>query len=133
MGTEAIENMTLNNQTKTLTMEVFSKQNGTLTLEIPRRVIDSIGQNGSDTQYIVSVIYSNGSLANLAYNEANSTDRLRILTMDFEKDTDLITITGTKVIPEFGVLPAIALVIATVLTMAIGYFGSTKHRARNRI
>ena len=126
MGTEAIERMTLNNQTKTLTMEVFSSQNGTLTLEIPRRVIDSLDQNGNDTNYVVSATYANGSLANLAYNEANSTDRLRILTMDFEKGTDLITITGTKVIPEFGALPAVALVTAIVLTMAIGYLGSAK-------
>jgi hypothetical protein len=133
MGTEAIEHMTLNNQTKTLTMEVFSTQNGTLTLEIPRRVIDSVGQNGSDIQYLVSATYANGSLSSLAYNEANSTDRLRILTMDFEKDTDLITITGTKVIPEFGALPAIALVAAIVLTMTIGYLGSLKYRTRNRI
>jgi hypothetical protein len=125
--------MTLNNQTKTLTMEVFSKQNGTLTLEIPRRVIDSVGQNGSDIQYLISATYANGSLSDLAYNEANSTDRLRILTMDFEKDTDLITITGTKVIPEFGALPAIALVAAIVLTMTIGYLGSLKYRTRNRI
>ncbi|HEY7734606.1 MAG TPA: hypothetical protein VIB07_07420 [Nitrososphaera sp.] len=133
MGTEAIEHMTLNNQTKTLTMEVFSSQNGTLTLEIPRRVIDSVGQNGSDIQYLISATYANGSLSDLAYNEANSTDRLRILTMDFEKDTDLITITGTKVIPEFGALPAIALVAAIVLTMTIGYLGSLKYRTRNRI
>ncbi len=133
MGTEEIEHMTLNNQTKTLTMEVFSSQNGTLTIEIPRRVIDSIGQNGNDTQYVISAIYANGSLANLAYKEENSTDKLRILTMDFEKDTDLITITGTKVIPEFGALPAIALMTAIVLTMTIGYIGSVKYRAKNRI
>lgn len=133
MGTEGIERMTLNNQTKTLTIEVFSNQNGTLTLEIPRRVIDSIGQNGNDTRYVVSTIYANGSLANLAYNEENSTDRLRILTMDFEKDTDLIAITGTKVIPEFGALSVMALVTAIALTMAIGYLGSSKYRARNRI
>ncbi len=131
MGTKAIERMTLNNQTKTLTMEVFSSENGTLTLELPRRLIDSLSQNGTDTQYVVSAVYANGSLANLAYSEANSTDRLRVLTMNFEKDTDLVTITGTKVIPEFGPLPAIALMTAIAMTMMIGYLG--KYRARNRI
>ena len=126
MGTEAIDRMSLNNQTKTLTIEIFSTENGTLVLEIPRRLIDSLSQNGSDTQYIVSAIYANGTLASLPFSEENSTDRLRVLTMDFEKGTDLITITGTKVIPEFGALPAIALMTAIATTMAIGYFGSSK-------
>lgn len=132
-GKEDIESMTINNQTKTLTMEIFSSQNGTLTLEMPRRLIDSLSQNGTDTRYAISAVYANGTIANMTYSEDNSTDRLRVITMDFEKNTDLITVTGTKVIPEFGVLPTIALMTAIAMTVAIGYLGSSKYRARNRI
>jgi hypothetical protein len=132
-GKEDIESMTINNQTKTLTMEIFSSQNGTLTLEMPRRLIDSLSQNGTDARYAISAVYANGTIANMTYSEENSTDRLRVITMDFEKNTDLITITGTRVIPEFGVLPTIALMTAIAMTVAIGYLGSSKYRARNRI
>ena len=94
-----------------------------MTLDLGRKWIDAKTMVGEDDAYI---IYIDG--AEVQYQESADEDS-RILTIQFlEGDSD-IEIIGTQVIPEFGPIAIIVLIIATTLTILI----STKRMSLLRI
>ena len=65
---------------------------GTLTIELPRNIIDNKGQSNADAKYIVHV---DGKDATFRETSNNST--ARTLSIDFNKDARMIEIIGTQV------------------------------------
>ena len=90
-----------------LVIAINAIDDGYVTLTIPRTVADAVA-NGEDLNYFVLV---DGEESDF---EESRTDNARTLTIDFVADTDEIEIIGTFVVPEFGTITTMVLVVAVV-------------------
>jgi hypothetical protein len=128
-GGNYIDRISLSNQTKGLVIVMdYSGQDGTLTIELPRKLIDSLDENGADTRYLVSTFYANGSASDAPSLEESTTVDKRTLVVAFDEDTAAIIIIGTQVIPEFGgPAPAILMITAAIL-LVTGKFAFKRSR-----
>jgi len=105
---------------------ISTTTNGSITVQLPRNVIDSkkTPDNKTDTDFVVS----EDGIATTAFNETANNATTRTLTIDFDKGVEQIEINGNQmlshVVPEFGMLAPIIL--------ALGFMGilvvSTKYR-----
>jgi len=105
---------------KKLTIEVIGGVNGGhLHLQLSRKIMDSI-QVGTDTRFVVSGEPVGATIKKpLDYVETHTTVDARTLTINFPKDSSIIEITGTSIVPEFP-LPSMALVIS--LGLLLGFY-----------
>ena len=65
--------------------------NGKLTIELPRNVIDAKGQGNKDAKFVVRI-----DNKGIDYKEIASSLKARILQIDFGKDDRLVEFTGTQ-------------------------------------
>ena len=96
----------------TLIITIDATDNGSLTLTIPRSVLDAT-INGEDDDFFVLV---DGEEMDFT-EDVSSTDRT--LTIAFQAGDEVIEIIGTFVIPEFGTIAAMILAVAIVSIIAI--------------
>jgi predicted phage tail protein len=96
-----------NQDTFSLQIQLESKSDGVLSLNLPRELIDAKKANGNDDDYLVT---SNNQL--LKFNEIKTTD-MRTLAINFPAGTNEISVYGTNVVPEFPILVPV-LVIALI-------------------
>jgi predicted secreted protein with PEFG-CTERM motif len=119
----AVKDIIVDPQILGFVVTIQSDNDGSLTLDLGRKWIDAKTTTGNDDSFI---IYIDGS--EVQYQESADADS-RILTIQFlEGDSD-IEIIGTQVIPEFGPIAVIVLVLAITLTIMI----STKKMSLLRI
>lgn len=95
-----------------LLVAINAIDDGYVALTIPRIVADSKSANGADLEYLVVV---DGAESDF---EESKTDNARTLTIDFVAGTEKIEIIGTFVVPEFGTMTTMVLVVAVVSTIA---------------
>jgi predicted secreted protein with PEFG-CTERM motif len=95
-----------------LLVYIESTDDGTITLTIPRSVLDATINNGDD-QFFVLVDGEEVDFDEIT----TSTDRT--LTINFLAGTEEIEIIGTFVIPEFGTIAAMILAVAIISIIAI--------------
>ena len=96
-----------------LIISIDATDDGSLTLTIPRSVLDAILENGDDDDFFVLV---DGE--EVDFDETtSSTDR--ILTIAFPAGAEEIEIIGTFVVPEFGTIAAMILAVAIISIIAI--------------
>jgi hypothetical protein len=112
-------NMTADQNATSLTANIASTSNGTLTLVLPRNVIDSKDTSGKDMDFN---IFADG-VAHPNFTEQNSTADSRTLVINFDNGTQKIEVVGTHIVPEFGPVAALVLVIAI-----IGIIAATRFR-----
>ena len=98
---------------KLLRVSILTTGNGALTIILPRNLVDS-KENGSDGKFLVS---QNG--IQTVFQETNNTKTDRTLLIPFSSGTSEIDIIGTFVIPEFGPVMTLTLVMATILVIAM--------------
>jgi predicted secreted protein with PEFG-CTERM motif len=102
-------------ETSDLTITISSTADGTLTLRLPRNVIDSRdgadGRSGADTDFAAFV---DEVSTDVVEDTAASTSSMRQVSIDFEQGTSEIVVVGTWAIPEFGAIAAIILAVAIV-------------------
>ncbi len=97
---------------KSLIISIDATEDGTLTLTIPRSVLDAT-INGEDDDFFVLI---DGE--EVDYDETtSSTDR--ILTIAFPAGAEEIEIIGTFVVPEFGTIAAMILAVAIISIIVI--------------
>ena len=96
----------------TLIITIDATDNGSLTLTIPRSVLDAT-INGEDDDFFVLV---DGEEMDFT-EDVSSTDRT--LTIAFQAGDEVIEIIGTFVIPEFGTIAAMILAVAIISIIAI--------------
>ena len=96
----------------TLIITIDATDNGSLTLTIPRSVLDAT-INGEDDDFFVLV---DGEEMDFT-EDVSSTDRT--LTIAFQAGDEVIEIIGTFVIPEFGTIAAMILAVAIISIVAI--------------
>lgn len=107
-----IQNISVDTQSKEVKISIQSTSNGIMTIDLPRILIDA-KENGSDTHYIV--------LANnhgINFKELTTAD-YRELTVSFPNGTNTIVIKGTQVVPEFGPIVSLILLISIISTIVI--------------
>jgi predicted secreted protein with PEFG-CTERM motif len=96
---------------------------GELTLDLGRKWIDAKTSVGDDDSFIIYIDSSE-----VQFQESANADS-RIVTLQFQEGDSDIEIIGTQVIPEFGPIAVIVLVLAIALTILI----STKKMSLLRI
>ena len=96
-----------------LIISIDATDDGSLTLTIPRSVLDALLGNGDDDDFFVLV-----DDEEVDFDEVTSeTDR--ILTIAFPAGAEQIEIIGTFVVPEFGTIAAMILAVAIISIIAI--------------
>lgn len=97
-----------------LVVSIDAKEDGRLILVLPRDVIDSV-EGGSDKKYVVATADLEAGIGNnVNIRESDTTEDTRTIVIDYKAGTDLIEISGTSVVPEFGTVSAIVLAVAIV-------------------
>ncbi len=94
-------------ETATITAMIIAEQDGELTIQLPRNIIDSV-EDSEDANYVVIVDDVEESA------DDDFGDEVRILTIPFASQSKQIDIIGTFVVPEFGAIAAIVLAVAIV-------------------
>jgi hypothetical protein len=118
-GGASIQNMTVDKDTKSLIVTLAPDHgNDTLSLQLPRNMIDAQGNNGDDIDYMVSV---DGTSQN--FTEFEKSDTARAIRLSFSGDARQITISGTYVVPEFGMAAALVIITSGMIaTLALTRF-----------
>jgi len=96
-----------------LIISIDATDDGSLTLTIPRSVLDALFENGDDDDFFVLV---DGE--EVDFDEITSSID-RILTIAFPAGAEEIEIIGTFVVPEFGTIAAMILAVAIISIIAI--------------
>ncbi len=100
---------------KSLIVSIQTNGDGTLTINMPRALIDAKKTDGSDDQFFVL----NDGQENDQFQETNNTATARTLQIPFTDGTSQIEIIGTVVVPEFGPIAAMVLAIAIISIIVI--------------
>lgn len=112
MAGGTVSDVIISQNDTSLIVSVNAASDGNLTMALPRALIDAkAGTN--DDQFIVLV---DGADTDFTENKT-STDRT--ITVAVPQSTTQIEVIGTQVVPEFGSLSAIVLVIAVLSIVAI--------------
>jgi hypothetical protein len=94
----------------TFLINVASREDGTLTIELPRNVIDSKAQGNTDEDYAVFVDDQSKS-----FEEITNNNEVRTIEIGFDNGAEKIEIAGTHIIPEFGPIATIIMGIAMIV------------------
>jgi len=114
-----IKNMVVDSEIFALIVILETDDDGAITLKLPRESIDATKTDDQDDTFIILI-----DGIEVPYREISTNADSRTITIEFEEgDTD-IEIIGTFVIPEFGSIVMIILVIGIVSTI----FLSSKYR-----
>ena len=104
----------LNSDTKTITIDIQGQDIGTITLDIPRYILDSKSSDGGDSTFVIMV---NGKM--IEYQELESDSDSRQIKLDYSiGDKATFEIIGTHIIPEFGSV-ALLIFIASIMSILI--------------
>jgi hypothetical protein len=95
----------------TLLVNITSQSNGTLTIQLPRILIDSKKQANQDNPYEV---IENGR-SKMSCVQIKSTQQSRTLAIDFVRGTGQISIVGTNIFPSKETPPKAAIDKATIV------------------
>jgi predicted secreted protein with PEFG-CTERM motif len=109
---------------KTIDVSVQSSNGGNLTITLPTTLIDAY--QGSDETHFMVLNKNHG----IQYTELENfeTSQNRTLTIPFGLGTSTIEIKGTYMVPEFGSLASIILVLAVISVIAV-----SQNRSKSRM
>lgn len=99
--------------TYSLQVQLQSKNDGILSLNLPRELIDAKNANGTDDDYLVT-----SSNEILKFAEIK-TSGVRTLTISYPAETNEISIYGTHIVPEF---PTTLLVMLIAVTLTVVFY-----------
>ena len=105
-----------------ISIEATDPDGGTLTIALPRALIDAKITPEEDDSFFVLV----NSEETTDFTEIETTPTDRTLTIPFSGDTEEIEIIGTFIVPEFGAIAALVLAVAIISIIAV----SAKTRLR---
>jgi predicted secreted protein with PEFG-CTERM motif len=106
----SVENMTIHSENQTLGVTINSMSNGTLTLRLPREVIDSKTDEGEDADFVAFI----DNAEYVEPGEIEPAEDTRTLLIGFPAGAESIDVIGTSVIPEFSTIAVVVLAIAIV-------------------
>ena len=111
-----VSDNSVSSETSSLTLMITAESDGSVSLKIPRNVLDARqqGMEGDDTDFIVLV---DGEEAD--FEEIDTTSDERTLDIAFLEGATQIEVIGTWAVPEFGTTAAIILAVAIVSIIAV--------------
>lgn len=110
----SVKSMTIDAQSISLIVSVNSTSDGSITLHMPRSLIDAKTSSGQDDSFIILI-----DGAEVKPQSESSDSNFRTLTVPFLQGDQDIEIIGTQVIPEFGPIAAAVLAVAIVSIIAV--------------
>jgi len=96
-----------------LIISIEATEDGSITLTIPRSVLDAVFEDGEDDDFFVLI---DGEEVDF---DETTTSTDRTLVIEFPAGAEEIEIIGTFVIPEFGTIAAMILAVAIISIIAI--------------
>ena len=109
-----VKNMLIDKDIFALIIVIESTNDGSISLEIPRYALDAKKQDETDDTFIIII---DGIEA--PYQETVTDSNSRVITINFEQGDSDIEIIGTTIIPEFGTIAVMILVIGMVTTILV--------------
>lgn len=107
----SVQNMTIHAQNQTLSVAILSTDDGTLSLRLPREVIDSQTVEGSDADFAAFIDSAEYSQPGEIDPVAEDT---RTLLIGFPVGAQQVDVIGTSVIPEFSTIAVAVLAVAII-------------------
>ena len=104
-----VKDMVLIPDDYTLEISIEAPDEGSISLKLPRESIDAEKPNGQDEIFIVLL-----DNVQFPYQETETNNQSRLITINFEEGTSIIEVIGTFVVPEFGSLAMVILLIGIV-------------------
>ena len=111
----AIKDMVVDSDIFALIVQIESTDEGDITLELPREFIGAEKQDGKDDKFIIlidGIEVNYGEISNVGGDS-------RTISIEFEQGDSDIEIIGTYVIPEFGTVAMMVLIIGIMATVVI--------------
>ena len=109
-----IKNMVVDSEIFALIVQIETTDEGVVTLDLPREFIGAEKQDGKDDTFIILI-----DGIEVGYEEAVVHADSRVITINFEQGDSDIEIIGTYVLPEFGTIVMMILVIGIMATILI--------------
>ena len=109
-----VKNMVIDENSFALIAVIESTDSGFIRLEIPREALDAKKQDKTDDMFIIII---DGVEA--PYQETATDSNSRVIIINFEQGDSDIEIIGTTIIPEFGTIAVMILVIGMVTTIIV--------------
>ena len=117
-----VRDIILNQDNYSLLTEINADSNGNIVLKLPRENIESKTNNGVDEIFIILISKTgldSGDFVEVQFEEIETGPDFRTVRIQFEEDDRWIKIVGTYVIPEFGTIVTMILLIAVTTTIII--------------
>jgi len=108
-----IKDMLVDSDIFGIKVQIESTDEGTISLDLPREFIGAEKQNGKDDTFIILI-----DGIEVAYEELVVLSDSRLITINFEEGDSVIEIIGTYVIPEFGTI-AMMILIVGIMTIIL--------------
>ena len=110
-----VHNITMNQERYSVLVETTMNSNGNLILKLPRESFDAQKSNGEDNTFIILISKENNEpedFVQVEYEEIATSSDYRTIRIPLEEGDKWIEVIGTYVIPEFGSIVIIILVVA---------------------
>jgi len=109
-----VKDMVVDSEIFALIVQIDATDEGTISLDLPREFIGAEKQNGKDDTFIILI-----DGVEVAYQESVVLSESRVITINFEQNDSDIEIIGTYVIPEFGSVVMMILIVGILATVVI--------------
>ena len=109
-----VKDISIDTQSISLIISINSTTDGTITIQIPRALVDAKTNSGQDDAFIILI-----DGAEVKSQSESSNSNYRNLTIQFYQGDQDIEIIGTQVVPEFGQIAALVLAIAIISIIAV--------------
>ena len=115
-----VHNITMNQERYSVLVETTMISNGNLVLKLPRESFDAQKSNGEDNTFIILISKEGGegvqaaaeSFVQVEYEEIATSSDYRTIRIPLEENDKWVEVIGTYVIPEFGSIVIVILVVA---------------------
>ena len=117
-----VRDIILNQDNYSLLIEFNADSNGNLVLKLPRESIESKTSDGVDEMFIILISKTgldSEDFVEVQFEEIETGPDFRTVRIQFEEDDRWIKIVGTYVIPEFGTIVTMILLIAVTTTIVM--------------
>jgi len=117
-----VSDIILNQDNYSILIEFNADSNGNIVLKLPRENIESKTNDGMDEIFIILISKTgldSEDFVEVQFEEIETGPDFRTVRIQFEEDDRWIKIVGTYVIPEFGTMVTMILLIAVTTTIVM--------------
>ena len=117
-----VRDIILNQDNYSLLTEINADSNGNIVLKLPRENIESKTNDGVDEIFIILISKTgldSEDFTEVQFEEIETGPDFRTVRIQFEEDDRWIKVIGTYVIPEFGTIVTMILLIAVTTTIVM--------------